>query len=85
MTPGRSSARERWLFAGLVFAGGALIALAIWLDVRDGVPTMRKGDHPWEVVIVGGLGIALLGSGLNAMWRARRSRRSAPRKPENRH
>lgn len=59
-----------WLFLLMAVAGAALIALSVWLDVRDGVPTMRKGDQPFEVVLTGGLGVALLGNGLAGVWRA---------------
>lgn len=61
-----------WLFLLMAVAGAALIALSVWLDVRDGVPTMRKGDQPFEVVLTGGLGVALLGNGLAGGWRALR-------------
>lgn len=61
-----------WLFLLMAVAGVALIALSVWLDVRDGVPTMRKGDQPFEVVLSGGVGIALLGNGLAGVWRALR-------------
>lgn len=41
-----------------IVAGVALLALAVWLDFRDGSPTMTKGDQPLEVVVAGGLGLA---------------------------
>lgn len=61
---------NRWLVPGMIILGVALIALAVWLDVRDGSPTMRMGDQSPEFVLVGGLGIALFGSGVAATWRA---------------
>ncbi|UPL14762.1 hypothetical protein [Microbacterium galbinum] len=63
----------RWLNLLLFFAGVALLALAYWLDVRDGVPTLRKGDQPFEVVLTGGLGFAALGSGLYRFWKSFKS------------
>lgn len=61
-----------WLFLLMAVAGAALIAHSVWLDVRDGVPTMRKGDPPFEVVLTGGLGVALLGNGLAGVWQGLR-------------
>lgn len=66
--------RERrvptWLLLMAIVAGAGLIALAVWLDVRDGVPTTRKGDQPLEVIAAGGAGIMLLGNGVVGVWRA---------------
>lgn len=59
-----------WLFLlmAVAVAGAVLIAVCVWLDVRDGVPTMQKGDQPFEVVLTGGLGMALLGNGVVRAW-----------------
>lgn len=68
------SDRERrvpaWLWLVAIVVGAGLIALAVWLDVRDGVPTMRRGDQPLEVTAAGGAGIALLCNGVVGAWRA---------------
>ncbi|MFJ4253524.1 hypothetical protein [Microbacterium sp. NPDC090003] len=60
----------RWLNFLLFVAGIALLALSVWLDVRDGVPSMKKGDQPFEVVLTGALGIAALGNGLYRFWKS---------------
>lgn len=60
---------SRWMSILLIVAGVALLALAAWLDFRDGSPTMQKGDQPLEVVIAGALGLASLGNGLYHLWR----------------
>lgn len=68
------SAREKrtpgWVYLLMLVIGAALIAIGLWLDVRDGVPTTRKGDQPIEVVVALGVGIMLLGGGLVGIWRA---------------
>ena len=61
---------NRWMYLVLILAGVAMIALAVWLDFRDGSPTTTRGDQPIEVVIAGGFGIALLGNGLYRLWKS---------------
>jgi len=61
-----------WLFLLMAVAGAALIALSVWLDVHDGIPSKQKGDEPLEVVLSGGVGVALLGNGLVRAWWALR-------------
>jgi hypothetical protein len=52
-----------------IIVGTAMIILAVWLDTRDGVPTTTRGEQPFEVVLTGGIGIALLGNGVYRLWR----------------
>lgn len=61
---------SRWLSLLLIVAGVALLSLAVWLDFRDGSPTMQKGDQPFEVVLLGGLGFAALVNGAYRFWRS---------------
>lgn len=61
---------NRWISILTIVAGVALLALAVWLDFRDGSPTMTKGDQPLEVIVSGGLGLASLGNGLYWLWRS---------------
>lgn len=70
---------NRWVSALLIVIGVGLLVLMVWLDWRDGTPTMSKGDQPIEVVITGGLGIAALGNGAYHLWRSI-TRRGSDRK-----
>lgn len=67
---------NRWISILAIVAGVALLALAVHLDFRDGSPTMRKGDQPLEVVVVGALGLVSLGHGLYWLIRSFRRRKS---------
>jgi hypothetical protein len=65
--------KHRWLYFCLFIVGVTLFTLCIWLDFRDGSPTMMMGDQPFEVVITGGLGIAALLNGLFGFWKSFKS------------
>lgn len=69
----RRRSAYRWLNLLLFFAGVALMALAYWLDVRDGVPSTRREGQPFEVTVAGGLGIIALGNGLYRFWKSFKS------------
>lgn len=69
--------RLDWLYIPTTILGAALIALGIWLDWRDGSPTMSRGDQPLEVVLAGGAGLALFLSGVFGGLRALRVRRAS--------
>lgn len=70
---------NRWLSPVFALVGACLLALGIWLDFRDGSPTMQRGDQPLEVVVTAGIGLALLISGLIGTWRAFTGRRARER------
>ncbi|WP_433585478.1 hypothetical protein [Microbacterium hydrocarbonoxydans] len=72
---------SRLLSPGLALLGVALLALVIWLDVRDGSPTMQKGTQPWEVVVTEGIGDSLLVSGLIGTWRTFKNRGAGDKDP----
>ncbi|WP_341956022.1 hypothetical protein [Microbacterium sp. LWH13-1.2] len=73
--------RFDWLFPVALVLGALLLALAYWLDARDGVPTMARGDTPPEAVAAGAIGMALFVNGIAGSVRALKARRTSDEPP----